>query len=145
MFDIAVTSAAVPIANCDPPLNPNQPNQSKNVPKVAKGKFEPGIGVTLPSSEYFPFLAPSIIAPVNAAQPPTPCTIDDPAKSKKPASLKKPPPHDHDPWIGYMKPHSSTTKTKKLLSLTLSATAPLTMEAAVAQNTIWKNQSEPDE
>ena len=126
-------------------MKPNQPNQRRNVPKVAKGKFEPGIGVILPSSEYLPFLAPSIIAPVKAAHPPTPWTIDDPAKSKKPASLKKPPPQDQEPWIGYINPQSKTTNTKKLFNLILSATAPLTIEAAVAQKTIWKNQSEPEE
>ena len=97
MFEIADTSAAEPIASWEPPLNPNQPNHKIKVPKVANGKFEPGIGLTLPSEPYLPFLAPRIIAPVSAAQPPTPCTIDEPAKSKNPASLKYPPPQDHDP------------------------------------------------
>ena len=41
-----------------------------------------------------------MIAPVNAAQPPTPWTMEEPAKSKNPASLKYPPPQDHEPWIG---------------------------------------------
>ena len=72
MFDIAATSAPDPIANWEPPLKPNQPNHNIKVPNVAKGRFDPGIGVTLPSSEYLPFLAPRIIAPVKAAQPPTP-------------------------------------------------------------------------
>ena len=42
-----------------------------NVPIVAKGKFEPGIAITEPLDAYLPSLGPMIIAPVNAAQPPT--------------------------------------------------------------------------
>ena len=38
-----------------------------------------------------------------------------------------------------------TTKTRNDVNFTRSATAPDTIEAAVATNTIWKNQSEPDE
>ena len=83
---MASTSAAEPIASCEPPLNPNQPNQSMNVPIVARGRLEPGIGFTEPSSAYLPERAPMMIAPVNAAQPPTECTIVEPAKSRKPAS-----------------------------------------------------------
>ena len=55
---------------------------------------------------------------------------------RKPAPDKNPAPHDQDPCIGYMKPVKITTNIKKLESLTLSATAPLTIDAAVAQNTI---------
>ncbi len=44
-----------------------------------------------------------------------------------------------------MIPVRITTKTKKLQSLMRSASAPETIEAAVATNTIWKNQSEPAE
>ena len=88
MFEIAATSAPDPMASCDPPLKPNQPNHNIKVPNVANGKFDPGIGLTLQSSEYLPFLAPKMIAPVRAAHPPTPWTIEEPAKSKNPASLK---------------------------------------------------------
>ena len=42
-----------------------------NVPIVAKGKFDPGIAITEPLDAYLPSLGPMIIAPVNAAQPPT--------------------------------------------------------------------------
>ena len=71
IFDTAIASLPVPIASCDPPLNPNHPNQSMNVPIVAKGKFYPGIAITEPLDAYLPSLGPMIIAPVNAAQPPT--------------------------------------------------------------------------
>ena len=37
---------------------------------------------------------------------------------------------------------STTTKTRKGHSLMRSASAPETMDAAVATNTIWKNQSD---
>ncbi|CRZ45353.1 Uncharacterised protein [Vibrio cholerae] len=30
--------------NCEPPLKPNQPNHRINVPSVANGMLEPGIG-----------------------------------------------------------------------------------------------------
>ena len=42
-----------------------------NVPKVANARFEPGIGLTLPSLPYLPFLAPKIRTPAKAAHPPT--------------------------------------------------------------------------
>ena len=41
-----------------------------------------------------------------------------------------------------MKPVSTTTKAKNGQSLIRSASVPETIEAVVAQNTIWKNQSE---
>ena len=71
MDEIATASAAEPIASWDPPLKPNQPNQSINVPKVANGRLAPGIGIICPSLPYFPFLAPIINAPASAAHPPT--------------------------------------------------------------------------
>ena len=33
----AVTSSNVPIASCDPPLNPNHPSHRINTPRVARG------------------------------------------------------------------------------------------------------------
>ena len=48
ILDMSATSPIVPIANCDPPLKPNQPNHSINVPNVASGKFDPGIGIVFP-------------------------------------------------------------------------------------------------
>src|SRR6056300_1118245 len=93
MREISATSPTDPMANCDPPLNPNQPIHRINVPKVASVRFEPGIGTTRPPLAYLPIRGPKISAPVSAAQPPTEWTTVDPAKSKKPISSKKPPPH----------------------------------------------------
>ena len=42
----AVTSSNVPIANCDPPLNPNHPSHRINTPRVARG-IEEFAGSTL--------------------------------------------------------------------------------------------------
>ena len=66
-------------------MNPNQPNHRINVPNVASGMFEPGIGFTLPSSLYLPILGPRTIAPARAADAPAACTNVDPAKSEKPS------------------------------------------------------------
>ena len=41
-----------------------------------------------------------------------------------------------------MIPVKNTAKIKKGTNLILSATVPLTIDIAVAQNTIWKNQSD---
>ena len=97
---IAAASAALPSASWDPPLKPNHPNHSIKVPIVAKGKFDPGIAITEPLEAYLPNLGPIIIAPVNAAHPPTEWTSVEPAKSEKPISERNPPPHTHEAWIG---------------------------------------------
>ena len=49
-----------------------------------------------------PILGPTIAAATSAATPPTACTIEDPAKSIKPASARKAPSpyHCHPPEIG---------------------------------------------
>ena len=70
-IDIAEASAALPRASCDPPLNPNHPNQRIKVPRQAKGIFAPAIGVIFPSEPYLPALGPRIKHPVKAAHPPT--------------------------------------------------------------------------
>ncbi len=63
----------------DPPLNPNQPNQSKKTPMVASGMLWPMMGlIVLP---YLPRRGPRTITPASAAQPPTECTSVEPAKS----------------------------------------------------------------
>ncbi len=90
------------MASCEPPLKPNQPSQRMNMPSVASARFEPGKGLTRPPGPYLPVRAPSTIAPASAAQPPTECTIVEPAKSRKPAASRKPPPHFQLAWIGYM-------------------------------------------
>ena len=99
---IPVISSLDPNANWEPPLNPNHPIHRMNVPNVANAKFEPGIGLTLPSAVYLPFLAPRIKTPANAAHPPTEWTIVDPAKSEKPAKIppNSDPPHVQCPCSG---------------------------------------------
>ena len=42
--EMASTSSFEPKASWEPPLKPNHPNHNTKVPKVAKGKLEPGIG-----------------------------------------------------------------------------------------------------
>ena len=70
MRPMSVMSPTVPAASCDPPLKPNQPSHRMNIPNVASARFDPGIGMVLPSL-YFPIRGPSTIAPAKAAQPPT--------------------------------------------------------------------------
>ena len=81
-------------------MKPNHPSQRMNIPKVASGRLEPGIGITDPSSLYLPCLAPITNAPANAAAAPVACTTVDPAKSEKPASDSQPPPHCQEALIG---------------------------------------------
>ena len=98
-----LTSSNVPAANCEPPLNPNQPNQSINTPSVANGIEEAAKGAiafTPPPEVNLPDLAPSTIAPARAAAPPAACTHVEPAKSEKPAADNQPPPHCHPISIG---------------------------------------------
>src|SRR6056300_203302 len=78
MREISATSPTDPMANCEPPLNPNQPIHRINVPNVASVRLEPGIGITRPSFEYLPMRGPRMIAPAKAAQPPTECTTVEP-------------------------------------------------------------------
>src|SRR5690625_2964900 len=55
----------------EPPLNPNQPIQSKNTPTVARGMLCAGIPMILPFTN-FPDLAPSKITQASPAAAPTP-------------------------------------------------------------------------
>src|SRR6056297_2542518 len=139
----SATSPTLPMASCEPPLNPNQPSHRMNVPRVASARLEPGIGLTLPSLLYLPRRGPSTMAPARAAQPPTACQTLEPAKSENPASDSQPPPHCHDPEIGYITPVSRITKIRKGHSLIRSANAPDTIEAVAATNTSWKKKSDP--
>ena len=96
-------SSKVPAANCEPPLNPNQPNQSINTPKVANGIDDAANGAKGLSSPFavnLPALGPSIIAPARAAAPPAACTSVEPAKSENPAVDNQPPPHCQPIEIG---------------------------------------------
>ena len=73
IFDTATASSNVPIANCDPPLNPNQPSHKINTPTVTNGTDDAAngfIGLAAPDLSNLPVLAPKRIAPANAAAPP---------------------------------------------------------------------------
>ena len=103
IFDTAIASSAVPIANCDPPLNPNQPNQSTKTPNVTNGIDDAANGLIAAASPFLlnlPSLGPKIIAPANAAAPPVECTRVEPAKSEKPRAANQPPPHCQPITIG---------------------------------------------
>jgi len=69
IFAIESASVIVPMASCDAPLKPNQPSQRIKTPSVASGIFDPGMGLTLPST-YLPLRAPRMIAPISAAESP---------------------------------------------------------------------------
>ena len=103
--EMAIASASVLAANCDPGLNPNHPNQRINTPSAATVRLCPGIALDLPSLPYLPIRGPRIAAPTKAIQPPTEWTIVEPAKSwnvvpkrfimNEPSSpfISQPPPH----------------------------------------------------
>src|SRR6056300_529324 len=68
-----VMSSNVPAANCEPPLNPNQPIQSINTPSVAKGTDDAANGskgLTSPFAPNLPVLGPRTMTPAKAAAPP---------------------------------------------------------------------------
>ena len=88
IFDTAIASGAVPIANCEPPLNPNQPSHKMNTPNVTNGIDDAAKGLSgagAPDLVNLPNLGPISIAPAKAAAPPVECTNVEPAKSEKPA------------------------------------------------------------
>ena len=139
IVDTAIASSAVPIANCDPPLNPNQPNHKMNTPIVTNGIDEAANGFSgagAPDFKNLPSLGPIIIAPAKAAAPPVECTHVDPAKSEKPISANQPPPHCQPITIGYKIPDKIAANKKNGHNLILSAIAPETIETVVAQKTI---------
>ena len=53
------------------PLNPNQQNHNINTPRAPTVMLWPGIAFALPSLLYLPIRGPNILAPTNAATPPT--------------------------------------------------------------------------
>ena len=81
--EIATWSAVVAAANCDPGLKPNHPNQRINTPSAAIVRLCPGIAFDWPSLPYLPMRGPRMAAPTSAIQPPTECTMVEPAKSWK--------------------------------------------------------------
>ena len=96
----ALASSMLLSINSEPPLNPNQPNQRMNIPNVAKGMLEPGIGLISPLGPYLPLRGPNNNTPARAAAAPHMWTMPEPAKSMNPASDKKPPPQLQLPWSG---------------------------------------------
>ncbi len=100
MRETSEMSPTVPAASCEPPLKPNQPSHRMKVPNVASARLLPGIGTTRPSAAYLPRRGPSTMAPASAAKPPAAWTRVEPAKSEKPSSERKPPPHCQDASIG---------------------------------------------
>ena len=70
---VATASVNVPNANCEPPLNPNQPNHNTKTPSVTKGTEEAAKGCNalgVPLASNLPVLEPNNSAPANAADPP---------------------------------------------------------------------------
>ena len=92
-----------PTPRVEPGLKPNQPNQSRNIPSEARGRECPSSTLGLPSGPYLPMRGPSVLVPMNAAQPPTACTTVEPAKSVKPMPASQPPPQIQWPTTGYTK------------------------------------------
>ena len=94
----AIVSGVAAIAL--PALKPNQPSQSRNMPRAAMVWLWPGMGFILPSFLNLFIRGPSTIAPVSAAHPPTEWTTVEPAKSTKPIESSHPPPHIQCPVMG---------------------------------------------
>ena len=69
---------------------------------MANGIEWPGMARGLPSLSYLPIRGPRMMAPMRAAQPPTLCTIVEPAKSiiGVASSASQPPPHSQCTTIG---------------------------------------------
>ena len=67
----ALTIAAPSMETVEAPLKPNQQNQRINTPSAPTVRLCPGIALDFPSLEYLPIRGPRIIAPINAAIPPT--------------------------------------------------------------------------
>ena len=78
-FATSLATAIPPSFKVDPPLNPNQPIHKINTPKVANGKFAPGMALTVPEALYFPLRGPKTITPARAAAAPARWTIPEPA------------------------------------------------------------------
>ena len=67
---IVTASVAPASADCEPPLNPRNPSQMMNTPRVTAGTLDGGVDLTVPSGRNFPLRAPTTSAPASAAQPP---------------------------------------------------------------------------
>ena len=78
----ALASSTLESLSSEPPLNPNQPNHSTNMPNVASGMLQPGMAFTWPLGPYFPDRGPSRMTPASAAAAPHMWTMPEPAKSE---------------------------------------------------------------
>ena len=78
----AFASSMLESLSSEPPLKPNQPNHSTNMPRVASGMLQPGMALMPPSGSYLPARGPTIRTPASAAAPPQRCTTPEPAKSE---------------------------------------------------------------
>jgi len=87
-----ITTELSPVApRADPPLNPYQPNQRMKVPSTTRPTLC-GLNSSLSVlGSNLPILGPRNIAPYSPLNPPTMCTMPDPAKSVKPSALTHPP------------------------------------------------------
>ena len=89
----------------------------------------------------FPIRGPNIAAPISAEIPPTICITHEPAKSTNPSFASQ-------PWLFHVHPASTgytiiliiAEYKQYMLNLVLSAIAPDTIVAQVAQNTSWKKK-----
>ena len=122
------------------PLKPYQPNHNMNTPSAPRGMLCPGNAftfTTLPFSSLtnLPIRGPSILAPMIAEIPPTICIQHEPAKSWKPNCANQPPPHIQCASIGYTSADITPEYTQYERNFVLSAIAPDTIVAVVAQNT----------
>ena len=97
---ITTASTGVARANCEPPLNPNQPSHRIKTPRVTTSTLEGGVAFTLPSGRNLPRRGPTTSRAASAADPPVTCTTVEPAKSWKSLSASQPPPHTQAPAIG---------------------------------------------
>ena len=89
-------------ASSEPGLKPNQPTNRITVPRATSGMLWPRMARGLPSLVYLPRRGPRMSAPMRAAQPPTLCTMVEPAKSLNGVSswASQPPPQVQCTTIG---------------------------------------------
>eukprot|EP00961_Rhodomonas_salina_P094703 1274553-Rhodomonas_salina.1 len=80
---LPATWAAPPeIMSVEPQLNPYQPNHRMNAPSDCSVLLPSCVSLAFPvSGSKRPILGPTTIAPIKPENPPTMCTIPDPAKS----------------------------------------------------------------
>jgi hypothetical protein len=144
MRDTSVTSPIVPMASCEPPLKPNQPSHRMNVPSVASGMV---------GARHRVDLAVLVLAQARAEDdgagqscPATDgvhdggaCEVGE-AHLGEPAAAPLPGGRDRVDEAG-----QDDGEDQERPQLDALGQVPDTIEAVAAQNTIWKNQSDPVE